>query len=83
MFAGFFCAVIAALLPNIPVPHRSLLEYPVVWELIGAFLIVAAYGVAALIIFRPSRIYSFNFISFIRAAANLLTEADDAIRGES
>jgi hypothetical protein len=80
VFAGFVCSVVAALLPNLPVSHRSLLEYPVVWELIGAFLIASAYGVAALIIFRPARIYSFNFISFIRAAATLLTEADDIDR---
>jgi hypothetical protein len=30
VFAGFVCSVVAALLPNLPVPHRSLLEYPVV-----------------------------------------------------
>jgi hypothetical protein len=80
VFAGFVCAVIAALLPNLPIPHRSLLEYPVVWELIGALLIASAYGAAALIIFRSARIYSFNFISFIRAGATLLTEADDSDR---
>lgn len=51
-----------------------------VWELIGAFLIASAYGAAALIIFRPARIYSFNLISFIGAGATLLTEADDTDR---
>lgn len=80
VFLGFVCAVIAALVPNLPLSHTSLVEYPVVWELIGAFLIASAYGAAALIIFRPARIYSFNFISFIRAAATLLTEADDTDR---
>jgi hypothetical protein len=80
VFVGFVCSVIGALLPNLPLPHRSFFEYPVVWELIGASLIASAYGTAALIIFRPARIYSFNFISFIRAGATLLTEADDTDR---
>jgi hypothetical protein len=80
VFLGFVCSVIGALLPNLPIPHRSLLEYPVVWELFGAFLIAPAYGAAALIIFRSARIYSFNLISFIRAGATLLTEADDTDR---
>jgi hypothetical protein len=80
VFAGFVCSVFAALLPNLPVPRRSLLEYPVVWELFGAFMIASAYGAAALIIFRPASIYWFNLISFIRAGATLLTEADDTER---
>jgi hypothetical protein len=80
VFVGFLCAVIAALLPSLPLRHQSLLEYPVVWELIGAFSIAFSYGVATLIISCPARIYSFNFISFISAAATLLTEADDTDR---
>ena len=58
VFLGFVCSVVAALLPNLPLSHKSFLEYPVVWELIGAFLIASAYAAAALMIFRPARIYS-------------------------
>lgn len=80
VLAGFLCAVIAAVLPNIPVTQHSFLHYPIVWELIGTLLIGLAYTISAFIALVPARIYDFNFVSFIRAGAKLLAAADDADR---
>src|ERR1700737_4428239 len=55
VFFGFVCALAAALLPNLPLPRKSLPEYPVVWEIFGSALIALSYGAAAFIIFRPAR----------------------------
>jgi hypothetical protein len=80
VFLGFGCTLVAALLPYLPLPRKSFLEYPVVWEFFGSVLIATAYGAAAFIIFRPARIYRFNLYWFVGAGAALLTEADDADR---
>ncbi|HVA15546.1 MAG TPA: hypothetical protein VNF99_20020, partial [Stellaceae bacterium] len=76
-FVGFGCAIIAALLPNLPVAHDNLFEYPIFWELIGGALIGATYAVAAFIALGPARIYNFNLPAFVRAGAALLSSADD------
>ena len=80
IFIGFFCAVVATVLPNLPISHSSFFEYPIVWELIGGLLISAAYGVIAFISLIPARIYDFNLIPFVRAASLLLSAAEDADR---
>ena len=80
VFFGFVCALVATLLPNLPLPRKSFFEYPVVWEVFGSLLIALSYGAAAFIIFRPARIYRFNLYWFVGAGAALLTEADDTDR---
>lgn len=80
IFLGFISAVIAAFLPNLPIAHNSFFSYPVVWELLGAILIGAVYGVTAFISLTPARTYNWNLLPFARAAGHLLSKADDSDR---
>jgi hypothetical protein len=77
VFVGALCSLIAAVIPNLPIKHDGILEYPVFWELLGGGAIFAAYGMAAWVTLTPARIYAFNLASFVRAAASLLSEASD------
>jgi hypothetical protein len=79
-FLGFACAVIAMLLPNLPISHGWFFQYPIVWELAGGLLIGLAYTAAAFVLLTPARIYAFNLVPFIRAGSTLLAEADDVDR---
>lgn len=74
---GVIAVIIASLLPSLPVPRNAILAYPLIWELIGAVLITVPYAFAAFLILRPVRVWNINLISFVRAAANLLSEAKD------
>jgi hypothetical protein len=80
VFFGFLCALIAALLPSLPLSRAYFFEYPNVWELFGGLLIAGAYAIAGFVVFRPAQIYRLNLGSFIRAAAILLSEADETDR---
>lgn len=80
VFFGALCSIIALLLPNLPLSHTGIFEYPITWELLGAFLMGAAYSVVALVSLYPAKLYSFNLMPFIRAAAKLLSEAVDEDR---
>ena len=77
VFAGALCAVVALLLPNLPLSHTGLFEYPITWELIGGLFIGLAYAVVAVVSLKPARLHSFNLMPFIRAAANELSAAND------
>ena len=77
VFLGASFSVVALALPNLPVAHKGIFEYPIFWELLGGILIGVAYGTAAVISLMPARIYSFNLIPFVRAASALLSAAND------
>jgi hypothetical protein len=77
VFMGASCAIVAMVLPNLPISHKGILEYPIVWELMGGLLITVAYGIAAFISVRPARINPFNLLPFVRAALALLSAAID------
>ena len=77
VFMGAICAIVAMVLPNLPILHEGLLEYPIAWELLGGLLISVAYGIAAFISVRPARINPFNLLPFVRAALALLSAAND------
>jgi hypothetical protein len=80
VFLGFACAVVAALLPSLPLNRRFFLEYPIVWEAIGGLFIALSYATMAVLMLRPARVYSVNLKAFVGAAATFLTEADDSDR---
>jgi hypothetical protein len=80
IFLGALCAMIAALLPNLPLSEAGPLRYPIVWELLGGALISGAYAITAFISLRPARVSAFNMIAFSRAGAALLSAADDEDR---
>jgi hypothetical protein len=77
VFLGAACAIVAAVLPNTPIEHRGMLEYPIFWEVVGGMFIFVAYGFAAWITLRPAGINAFNLATFVRAAASFLSEASD------
>ncbi len=77
---GFIFVFVAALLPNIPVPRDQIWSYPIFWELFGGILIAGAYGIAGYLMLRPAKLMNINFVSFVRSAANLLSEAKDEDR---
>ena len=77
VFLGALCSVIALLLPNLPISHSGLLEYPLTWELCGAILIGSAYAIVAMVSLKPARLYSFNLLPFVRAASAVLSAAND------
>ena len=77
VFLGALCTVVALLLPNLPLSHVGILEYPITWELGGGLLIGLAYAVVAFVSLKPARLYSFNLVPFVRAASNELSTADD------
>src|ERR1035441_3341452 len=77
VFMGAFCAVVAMVLPNLPISHEGSFQYPIIWELFGGLLIGAAYGAAGFISLTPARIYPFNLVPFVRAAMALLSAASD------
>jgi hypothetical protein len=80
VFVGAFCSVIAMLLPNLPLSHEGLLEYPVFWELMGGLVIILAYGGATLISLSAARVTRRNLLTFVRAGAELLSAASDEDR---
>lgn len=80
IFIGFFCSVIAAILPSLPIQRTSPLGYPIFWEVIGGLFIVASYALTAFISLRPAHLFNFNLVFFVRAAADLLSKAEDADR---
>jgi hypothetical protein len=80
VFLGFACAVIAALLPSLPLDHQSFFEYPIVWEVFGGVFIALSYATMAVLMLRPARVYPINLKAFVGAAATFLTEADDSDR---
>jgi len=77
VFAGAFCCIVAMILPNMPINHTGILEYPIFWELFGGLLIFGAYGTTAWVSLKPARIYALNLHTFVGAAASLLSEASD------
>ena len=77
VFLGALCSVMALLLPNLPIAHVGLLEYPLTWELLGGLLIGGAYAVVAIISLKPVRLNSLNLFSFVRAASDVLSIAND------
>jgi hypothetical protein len=77
VFLGALCSVVALLLPNLPLSHTGFLEYPLTWELLGGLLIGGAYAIVAFISLSPARLHAFNLIPFVRAAARLLSAAND------
>ncbi len=62
VFLGALCSVVALLLPNLPLSHNGLFEYPITWELIGGLFIGGAYAVVAVVSLKPARLHSFNLI---------------------
>lgn len=77
VFLGALCSVVALLLPNLPLSHTGLFEYPITWELLGGLFIGGAYAVVGTVSLRPARLHSFNLIPFVRAASHLLSAADE------
>ena len=67
----------ALLLPNLPLSHTGLFEYPITWELLGGLFIGGAYAVVGTVSLRPAGLHSFNLIPFVRAASHLLSAADE------
>ena len=56
---------------------RGPLGYPIFWEALGGFVIIATYSLVAFISFTPARIYSWNLIQFVWAGGGLLSGATD------
>jgi hypothetical protein len=77
VFLGALCSVVALLLPNLPLSHSGVFEYPVTWELIGGLFIGGAYAVVAFVSLKPARLHWFNLMPFVRAASNVLSAAND------
>lgn len=77
VFAGAGCSIVATILPNVAIEYDGPFKYPIVWELLGGILVAVAYAIAALVSLRPARIYSSNILLFVRAAADLLSAAND------
>jgi len=77
---GFLMALFAALAPNLPVPRGEFWAYPIFWEICGGAIIATTYGVAGFVMLTPARLMEINYQVFIRAAANLLSEARDEDR---
>ena len=76
VFLGALCSVVALLLPNLPLSHSGMFEYPITWELIGGLFIGGAYAVVAVVSLKPARLHSFNLMPFVRAASNVLSAAE-------
>lgn len=74
---GFIFSIIAALLPSIPFQDRTLFQYPLIYELLGALVIGLAYMVAATLTLSPPKVRDFNLERYFSSAANFLTEASD------
>lgn len=74
VFVGALCSVVALLLPNLPLSHTGLFEYPITWELLGGLFIGGAYAVVGAVSLTPARVHSFNLIPFVRAASNQACE---------
>jgi hypothetical protein len=77
VFLGALCSVVALLLPNLPVSHSGLFEYPITWELMGGFFIGGAYAVVAVVSLKPARLHSFNLMPFVSAASYAFSNAND------
>jgi hypothetical protein len=56
VFLGALCSVVALLLPNLPLSHTGLFEYPITWELLGGLFIGGAYAVVGTVSLRPARL---------------------------
>jgi hypothetical protein len=78
VFAGVAAALIAALLPGLPVLHGSPVGYPIVWEIVAALFFVAAYGAVGIAMVRPIRVRPSGIPQFARGIATLLSAADEA-----
>jgi hypothetical protein len=80
VFAGAACAVVATVLPNLPIEHRGMLAYPIFWEFLGGICIFVSYAVAAWITLRPASINALNLPRVVRTASSFLSEASDQDR---
>jgi hypothetical protein len=77
VFAGVAAALIAALLPSLPVLHGSPAGYPVVWEIVAALFFAAAYGAVGIAMVRPVRVRPSGIPQFARGIATLLSAANE------
>lgn len=82
VFLGLFCAMVAAVLPSLPIPHRGILAYPIVWEIFGGLSVGFAYVLIGFISIRPARLSQRRPMLFIQAAATMLSSADDDVRAD-
>src|ERR1700761_5198577 len=74
VFMGVAFAVVAAVLPNIPIARSGPWSYPIVWELAAALSFSIAYAALALAIILPVKARLSNVSGFAQASANLLSE---------
>jgi hypothetical protein len=77
VFAGAFAALVAALLPNLPLPRGGPWDYAIVWEITAALLFAVAYGSVAVAVVRPIHPREANMVEFSRGAAHLLSSANE------
>ena len=57
-----------------PIARGGIFSYPIFWEIVAGFIISAVYAISALLILRPTKIFNFNIITFVRSAGSLLSQ---------
>jgi hypothetical protein len=77
VFGGVGAAIIAAIVPNIPVLHGGPWGYGVVWELVAAFLFIIPYAAVVLALVHPVKVKPGRIEKFARSGATLLSEANE------
>ena len=77
VFCGFLSAMIAAVLPSLPIDRELPFAYPIVWEIIGASLFAISYGLLAFGSIWPLRIKEGQVPKFVKAAAGYLAEREE------
>jgi len=77
VFAGVAAALIAALLPGLPILHGGPWGYPIVWEVIAALFFAAAYGAVVIAMVRPVRVRMSGIPQFANGIATLLSAASE------
>lgn len=76
VFLAATCVLAATILPNIDIPRRSILAYPVFWEFVGGSLFLVALGALAFAVLRPATARSGAHPRFAQAAADFLAHAN-------
>ncbi|WLA58518.1 hypothetical protein [Bradyrhizobium diazoefficiens] len=77
VFAGVAAALVAALLPSLPIAREGPWGYPVVWEVVGALFFVAAYGAVVVAMVTPVKVRRNGIPQFANGIATLLSAADE------
>jgi hypothetical protein len=75
VFAGFLCAALAALIPNLPLPRDLIFFFPIFWEIVGGGLFATAFVILAMTLVPPTPRPG-KFPHYVQNAAAHLAEAN-------